>query len=530
MSWKDFKFEVLQRISGTPSRKTSIGVLRRDNWDDFGYKTTFSLCVYEPNGKRHKIGSLKIANVETLEVGRTKIRNSFKRLGENYASIGLQVTYYENLRSLPKIGQKTVLSRLRDVSYSEDIWLSVHKNKIVTTSLLRSIPTSLVEGQYRRIAQGGDFQVAYDFSYRLPKRSSTGDRIELSFEVDVESPIPTNVHAIIGRNGVGKSYLFDLMTKALLAKAPVAAQSGVFDDNKRFLDDLNFTGVVTVSFSAFDQFDPLVMDEDKRITHNYFRIGLVEFRKAKDSKKFVYHPKTSAELETEFSNCCHDILTGGRVLTWQKAVKKLNSDRGFSDLNISGLLDFERYIDTAEATEDDPVEFRNRFIQKANEVFHDLSSGHKIVLLTLSRLVQCVEEKTLVLIDEPECHLHPPLLSAFIRALSEFMTKRNGVAIIATHSPVVLQEVPKTCVWKLTRFGNVMKAARPEHETFGENVGILTSRVFQHEVTDSGYHTLLEKAANDSETYEDALSKLGGSLGSEAKAVLMGMVNLKAIS
>ena len=39
------------------------------------------------------------------------------------------------------------------------------------------------------------------------------------------------------------------------------------------------------------------------------------------------------------------------------------------------------------------------------KIFKDLSSGHKIVLLTLTRLVEKVEEKTLVLIDEPEAHL-----------------------------------------------------------------------------------------------------------------------------
>jgi predicted ATP-dependent endonuclease of OLD family len=77
----------------------------------------------------------------------------------------------------------------------------------------------------------------------------------------------------------------------------------------------------------------------------------------------------------------------------------------------------------------------------SSEIFNKLSSGHKIVLLTITRLVETVEEKTLVMLDEPESHLHPPLLSAFIRALSELLILRNGVAIIATHSPVILQEL-----------------------------------------------------------------------------------------
>jgi hypothetical protein len=36
----------------------------------------------------------------------------------------------------------------------------------------------------------------------------------------------------------------------------------------------------------------------------------------------------------------------------------------------------------------------------------------------------------------------PPLLAAMMRALSDLLVDRNGVAVVATHSPVVLQEVP----------------------------------------------------------------------------------------
>ena len=49
-------------------------------------------------------------------------------------------------------------------------------------------------------------------------------------------------------------------------------------------------------------------------------------------------------------------------------------------------------------------------------VFGLSQTGHKIVLLTITRLVELVVEQSLVLIDEPESHLHPPLLSAFIQS------------------------------------------------------------------------------------------------------------------
>jgi predicted ATP-dependent endonuclease of OLD family len=160
------------------------------------------------------------------------------------------------------------------------------------------------------------------------------------------------------------------------------------------------------------------------------------------------------------------------------------------------------------------------------KTFKALSSGHKIVLLTLTRLVEKVEERTLVLIDEPEAHLHPPLLSAMTRAISELMVKRNGVAIVATHSPVILQEVPKSCVWILDRILTISKAERPAIETFAESIGILSREVFKLELSQSGYHQLLGELRKNTasyEGYEDALDHLGGHLGAEGKAVLRAM-------
>lgn len=156
----------------------------------------------------------------------------------------------------------------------------------------------------------------------------------------------------------------------------------------------------------------------------------------------------------------------------------------------------------------------------ASAWFGRLSSGHKIVLLTMVRLVDTVEERTLVLLDEPEAHLHPPLLSAFIRALSDLLVDRNGVALIATHSPVVLQEVPKNCVWKLRRNGTIFQAERPEMETFGENVGVLTREVFGLEVTQAGFHQLLREVVQNNRDYVSVVEAFGGQLGMEARAIV----------
>jgi hypothetical protein len=143
------------------------------------------------------------------------------------------------------------------------------------------------------------------------------------------------------------------------------------------------------------------------------------------------------------------------------------------------------------------------------------------------KVTDLVTERTLVLIDEPETHLHPPLPAAFIRAVSDLLIDRNGVAIIATHSPVVLQETPRGCVWKLRRSGHLLKAERPEIETFGENVGVLTREAFGLEVTRSGFHRELQKAVREGLTYEQVLDLFGGQLGGEARGIARALIAVR---
>jgi hypothetical protein len=148
-----------------------------------------------------------------------------------------------------------------------------------------------------------------------------------------------------------------------------------------------------------------------------------------------------------------------------------------------------------------------------------MSSGHKAVVLTLTRLVEIVDERTLVLLDEPESHLHPPLLSTYINAIADLMNETNGVALAATHSPVVLQEIPRRCCSIIRRVGDFTKARRPDLATFGENVGRLTYDVFGLELTETGFHRQVADALSGASTYEDVMARFNGELGSEGRAL-----------
>lgn len=66
-------------------------------------------------------------------------------------------------------------------------------------------------------------------------------------------------------------------------------------------------------------------------------------------------------------------------------------------------------------------------------------------------------------------------------------------------------------------------AERPGIETFGENVGVLTREVFGLEVTQSGFHRMLETAVEDGGSYDAVVQRFNGQLGSEAKAIVRGL-------
>jgi hypothetical protein len=297
----------------------------------------------------------------------------------------------------------------------------------------------------------------------------------------------------------------------------VEKSKSVFYENswmgKQDIGKSYFSNLVSISFSAFDPFSPPPERTDPELGTCYYYIGLKDWQ---DSGGTLLKPLT--ELYEEFVGSLGQCLSEQqRAERWLSAISTLESDENFSDMNLKELA----------STSDE------KLAPKSLALLKRMSSGHVIVLLIITKLVAKVEEKTVVLLDEPESHLHPPLLSAFTRALSELLHNRNGVGIIATHSPVVLQEIPKSCVWKITRSRLAISISRPEIETFGENVGILTREVFGLEVVKSGYHTLLEKRVADGLSYDEILIAFEGNIGFEAKAVIMAMIadrDAKAIS
>lgn len=65
----------------------------------------------------------------------------------------------------------------------------------------------------------------------------------------------------------------------------------------------------------------------------------------------------------------------------------------------------------------------------------ELSSGEKQVLLMLVTVIRRLEEGGIVMIDEPDLHLHVSMVNAFVGHLRKMIGEKKGQLILASHAP-----------------------------------------------------------------------------------------------
>lgn len=497
-------FKVLSREEWIPEKGNNTVYLKIDHWNDYSFVTSFEISLHDADGAYHQLGDVKVGfkgqskKVATHE----HIDRSFTQLPDCFFSLGASVDYYEKASELETGLKENLLAALRDVIFLPNLVDEIREEEVFSASLLRDTSLATVRGQFTRTLNKQPPLTEFNFKFQRQETEELGS-ISLEFDVEIESKPSTNIHAIIGRNGIGKTTLLNGMIEAITT---LESTQGNFYETGLFARDTPisseyFASLVSVSFSAFDPFTPPEDQPNPALGTCYYYVGL---------KNTDGSLKELPEVQEEFVETLLDCFRlEDRKNRWLRAIEKLESDTNFQSMSLASLAQLEK--------EEVPAE--------ALELIKSLSSGHAVVLLSITKLVAKVEEKTLVLIDEPESHLHPPLLSAFIRALSDLLLDRNGVAIIATHSPVVLQEIPKSCVWKINRIGKETKALRPSVETFGENVGVLTREVFGLEVAKSGFYSVLESDVREGGSYQEILNKYSGQLGLEARSQLMTLVH-----
>ncbi len=478
-----------------------VVILQYNNWDDFTYKTMFMAKYCDKNGNIHNIGNVKIGFVN-MTGGKTidYLPDEFQELPEDFFSLGQDEAYYENLSKFTDAKRREILKNLHDMAYNPALFAANEDDIVTRISLLRDISKFKVKYQFHRMSHGGARLTKYDFTYSK-EQGDEGLCLNnpLSFKVSPDSNPPTNIHVLIGRNGTGKTTLLKNMVSAIRS---VDNKYGKFKYENNFKS--RFANVLCVAFSPFDDFSSL---DGLSSSIPYSYIGLNK-----------YSDNLLNNIDELFLEAFNNCMTNDRKRRlWHDSVTILKSDPTFAEHRLEAFVE-------ASLEEDGYVIIDNGGVKSE---FSKLSSGHKVVLLIITNCVDKIEEKSIVFMDEPENHLHPPLLSALIRALSNLLIDRNGVAIISTHSPIVLQEVPKSCVWTLRRSNNSLIPERLEMETFGAGIAQLSNEVFGFEVTNSGFHKILSDAVASGKDYDSIIEMFDDQLGDEARLHIRTLIALR---
>jgi hypothetical protein len=138
----------------------------------------------------------------------------------------------------------------------------------------------------------------------------------------------------------------------------------------------------------------------------------------------------------------------------------------------------------------------------------------------LTRVLASIRNGALVLVDEPEQNLHPGLLAALLRVLHDWLRHIDGYGIIATLSPIGLQEIPGRNVRVLRRVGRVPIIHPYESESFGQSLSDIVGEVFGLAERDKNYATVLRELLAGGMSPEQIEAAFGRPLSFDARMAL----------
>lgn len=510
-----------------------------DQWNDYGYQQIMVIYIW---GKTisFRINPLTNEIKEYLLGSRAKPKNEICSIGN--------ITYYKFLKKyLTYDVRKEWFAMTNDLAFDlnelndfaqyyadyEDLEAKSKRIRPVqgkahnffNSSFLRSTSIKEIKDVFHPLTLSGTDLNETDTEYSkfIIKRSIDDkiDKIEYEFNEDIvskgklifhkrkKSYLPMNVYGIVGGNGSGKSYKLEEIIK------------------RHVNNDNNFSQIIHFSLSPFDneievnniKLTDKYLDEEGNIL--YEKVGFVsvknplietvidklaslELEEIKNSFVEKYRNNDGRQLLDDknqlLKNKIHEINIGD---SFRWYIQSLILDLIASEEKLELWEKALYYFSFEPWAQDIRAAFCDRTIELSDfEKISKLSSGQATILLYLTKLVFCANQGSLVIFDEPETFMHPPMIKSFIRAVSEIVNKVGAFCLVATHSPVVIQEIPHCNVYKLDSNHNISSII---YKTYGQNLDALYKNIYGVELQNTGYNSLLIERVKDPERKKNPL-------------------------
>ena len=497
--------------------------IKNSDWDDYGYKLVLNFTIWEQTFEL-RVNPKNNLSMDYLKSGEGEYPD------EDFCSLG-EVAYYEFLKKyLSYKNRQKWFTRSRDLAYNTSVlekfaieyskksdlhgqtldftppnseYHSFLYSSFLRTTTLKEIKevfhpltvfgysnsTVHYSGDGKNIIQAvDDRETSINYSFK----EDGIDKGALNFKKNRKSKLPMNVYAVVGGNGSGKSYKINQIISEHMA------------------GDKKFSQILHFSLSPFDNI--INFDKDgsrKEISDKgkdsdgeiiYEKVGFVSvkyppilevLKKAEalaltDVKKYL-EQKSSKYLVAE--NTLKEGFEGKISIkeSFSYYIQNLLIDLIASEDKLKMWGDCLNFF-TFESWVDDIINaFQDRNISKNDiEKIDTLSSGQATILLYITKLISSINQGSLVIFDEPETFMHPPMVKAFIRAVSELVDNNKAFCLMATHSPVIIQEIPHCNVYKLDSNHELTNIY---YKTYGQNLDTLYKNIYGVELQQTGYNS-----------------------------------------
>lgn len=435
-------------------------------WDDYGHKTSFYLDYVKEDGSYSRVGKVKICkkNVDkTLNV----IPKSFLSLDSNYCSLGQDTSYYYKIKEILGEDAMAFLYSMKDAAVFSRISDHFENDLGFRHSLLRdnNADTALNLGRYVLAGFDPDERVNFTYKTRLAYSSDYDFNIKFDFGRINQDDNFNRVIAIIGENGVGKTSLL-----SNLAKSIANQQKDCFLPHHPL-----FTKVVAASYSMFDRFyniDARAFNFEYCGMHNN-EGGLMDLDQLKERHKRNAETINALNRGKNLKNFLGNILPNDML---EGLFKKEDSS-----------FKYDVYED----------------------YYGKMSSGQTMLTNLIIDITANVRSNCLIMIDEPEVHLHPNAITQIINVVNLVCEKFSSCCIMATHSPLVIQSLLSRNVLIMERDIDGMPVVRQMRvESLGENLTTINEEIFSNGQRDKYYKRLIERAVEGKESMEQVLQEL----------------------
>lgn len=497
-----------------------------DKWSDFGYRTKIDILFYlEGLGDCHTEGLIGFLSNSPNELNGTDKLNKLLEGTDAYVLPGLGgekfFTMLPDMGSYRKLSRKfgtenavLLLESINDLvtlgEFSSRVnWLDLAwQSEVFLKSFMRtnesffafnnagSILHGLDSEEFRRLSNN------LAISFQLPGKLNPH---EMVFRFDHNAELPKRIAVIIGENGVGKS-----QTLGRIVSSAITTSKSLVDADTQERPMLNRILAFAPTNEAGSVFPD---DRRKRSNVWYKRFALNRSKTAQRNRGSV------ADLIIQVSRSTEYLGDSSRWELFLESLKPINNWREISlclkdndkrHITIESLktLDEEESLALYAA-----LDIRKDPVRVISGVGYPLSSGEISFLRFATQASLYVENGSLLLLDEPETHLHPNFISKFVALLDRLLYLSGSAAIIATHSVYFVKEVfpEQVTVLRVNKTGFI-ETPKTALQTFGADVGAISYFVFGEDepskLATEVEKRLIEKYDDWNDLYEKYKDKL----------------------